>query len=187
MGSLVWIYQKRKALVGEIFLRPKWKLGGNTVKKLGRKVSWAFQTKEIRPLDKRFLVYMWKFSPWRGSAMPKVWAGWEISIKPLCLALALPLFLAFSFRAGAMTPNTNVLHPIRKASSGLECILTSVNKISVTSRFWIIIWAIWPNTRVGKTSEEHLFQCFSVSVLFHLPVWESYAVAGRGSAGVWHN
>jgi len=75
VGSLVWIYQKRKALVGEIFLRPKWKLSGNPVKTLCCEASWAFQTKGVSSPDKRFLVPVWKLSPCRGSATPEVWQG----------------------------------------------------------------------------------------------------------------
>lgn len=75
VGSLVWIYQKRKTLVGEIFLRPKWKLSGNPVKTLCCEASWAFQTKGVSSPDKRFLVPVWKLSPCRGSATPEVWQG----------------------------------------------------------------------------------------------------------------
>lgn len=107
---------------------------------------------------------MWKFSPWRGSVMPKVWRGWELNVEPLRLALAQPLvFLAFSFRAGAVAPNTYLLHPFRKPSSGLQCVLTFVGNISVTSRFWIIILTSWSNTRLEKLSEGHRFQCFCLS------------------------
>lgn len=84
VGSLVWIYQKRKALVGEIFLRPKWKLSGNPVKMLHCEASWAFQTKGVSPRDKRFLVPVWKLSPCKGSATPEVWQS-GLLLLPCCI------------------------------------------------------------------------------------------------------